>query len=82
MKHETKFDTSDEVCPQCGSVLDAARYVRMVQSRAVGAPVGMVEDETLDEWLECLDCGYVDRDLADLPEGARQDWAEVWGNER
>lgn len=76
---ETRFDPTDEECPQCGALLDHARYVRLVRSMAVGAPPDPVEDETLGEWDECLDCGHLSKDLADLPEGARTAWLETWG---
>lgn len=80
--YNTKFDPIDKECPQCGSGLDHATHVELVHSRAVGAPVGKVEGDTVDEWEECLDCGWTSRELDELPEGAQEEWTAAWGNNR
>lgn len=77
MEYETYFDPSGVECP-CGEEMHEARYVEQVQSTAVGAPVGYVDGDVVESWRECLECGHLNCDLADLPESARQDWLEAF----
>lgn len=77
-RYKTRFSETGDVCPVCEGEMNSATHVKQVQSAAVGAPVGYVDDEVVAEWHECLDCGHLDTDLEELPEGAREEWLDAW----
>lgn len=74
MRHNTELEACGIACPRCGSELAHAEYVRYHKSDTVGKPVGYVPDETVASWKECVDCGWLSKDITALPEGARDEW--------
>lgn len=74
MKAKTNLEPCGVACPRCGEELADAEYVRYQQSDSVGKPVGYVPESVLGAWKECVECGWLSRDITDLPEGAREEW--------